>query len=87
MNDRVLRFPLTAHQVIPTSYSQSHLGAIEEWSLTEDVTLKALFNTKNDRVMTNTCSNELLGLLACICDQAQHVPRVSRSHVVKRIPN
>ena len=46
MNDRVLRFPLTAYQVIPTSYSQSHLGAIDEWSSTEDVTLKALLNRR-----------------------------------------
>ena len=43
MKDRVLRFPLTVEQVLPTSYSQSHLGAIDEWSLTEYFTLKTLF--------------------------------------------
>ena len=42
MNDKVLRFPLTVNQVIPTFYSQSHLGAIDEWSSMEDVTLKSL---------------------------------------------
>ena len=87
MIDRVLRFPLNIDQVIPTSYSQSHLGAIDEWSLTEDFTLKALLERKNDLVMINTCSNDLLRLLACICDQAQCVPRISRSHVVKKMPN
>ena len=46
MNDRVLRFPLTADQVIPTSYSQSHLGAIDEWSSTKDVSLKDLLNRR-----------------------------------------
>ena len=46
MNDRVLRFPLTADQVIPTSYSQSHQGAIDEWSLTKDFTLKALLKRR-----------------------------------------
>ena len=34
--------------------------------------------------MTNTCSNDFLGLLARICDQAQRVPRVSHSHVVMK---
>ena len=86
MNDRVLRFSLTADQVTPTSYSQSHLGAINEWSSTEDFTLKAL-KTKKDWAMSNTCSNDLRGLLACICDQEQRVPRVSRSHVVNKMPN
>ena len=42
----VLRFSLTADQVTPTSYSQSHLGAIDEWSSTEDVTLKALLRQR-----------------------------------------
>ena len=42
MKDRVLRFPLTTDQVIHTSYSQSHLGAIDEWSSTEDLILKTL---------------------------------------------
>ena len=42
----VLRFPFTANQVIPTSYSQSHLVAIDEWSSTEDVTLKALLRQR-----------------------------------------
>ena len=42
MNDRVLRFPLTADQVMPASYSQSHLGAIDELFSTKDFTLKAL---------------------------------------------
>ena len=46
VNDRVLRFLLTANEVIPTSYSQSHLGAIDEWSSTEDVTLKALLKQR-----------------------------------------
>ena len=42
MNDRVLRFPLTTDQVIPTSYSQSHLRGIDEWSSMEGFMLKAL---------------------------------------------
>ena len=46
MNDRVLRFPLITDQVIPTSYSQSHLGAIDEWSLMKDFTLRALLKHK-----------------------------------------
>ena len=46
MNDRVLRFPLTTDQVIPTSYSQSHLRAIDEWPSTEDFTLKALLKQR-----------------------------------------
>ena len=46
VNDRVLRFPLTVDQVIPTSYSQSHLGVIDEWSLKEDFTLKALLKQR-----------------------------------------
>ena len=49
--------------------------------------VKSSFKTKNDWTMTNTCSNDLLELLACIRDQAQRVPRVSCSHVVKKIPN
>ena len=40
-NDRNLRFPLTTNEVTPTSHLQSHLGAIDEWSLMGDVTLKA----------------------------------------------
>ena len=40
--DRVLKFPLTIDQVIPTSSSRSHLGTIDEWSSMEDFTLKAL---------------------------------------------
>ena len=46
MIDRVLRFPLTTDQVIPTSYSQSHLGTIDKWPSTEDFTLKALLDEK-----------------------------------------
>ena len=46
MNDRVLRFPLTADQVTPTSYSQSHLGVIDEWSSMEDFTLEALLKRR-----------------------------------------
>ena len=46
MIDRVPRFPLTIDQVIPTSSSQSHLGTIDEWSLMEDFTLKALLERK-----------------------------------------
>ena len=82
-----LRFSLTTDQVIPTSCSQSHLGAIDEWSSMEDFTLKNLLRTKDDRAMSNTCLNDLLRLLACICNQAQRVPRISRSHVVKKMPN
>ena len=87
MINEVLRFSLTIDQVIPTSYSQSHLGAINEWSSMEDFTLKNLLRTKDDRAMSNTCLNDLLRLLACICNQAQRVPRISRSHVVKKMPN
>ena len=87
MIDRVLRFPLTTDQVIPTSYSQSNLGTIDEWSSTKDFTLKSLLERKNDRAMINTCLNDLLRLLACIYDQAQRVPSISRSHVVKKMPN
>ena len=42
MIDRVLKFPLTIDQVIPTSSSRSHLGTIDEWSSMKDFTLKAL---------------------------------------------
>ena len=49
--------------------------------------IKSSFKMKNDRAMTNTCLDDLLGLLACIYDQAQRVPRVSRSHVVKKMSN
>ena len=41
-----LGFLLITDQVIPTSYSQSHLGAIDEWSSTEDVTLKSLLRQR-----------------------------------------
>ena len=41
-----LGFLLTVDKVIPTSYSQSHLGAIDEWSSMEDVTLKALLRQR-----------------------------------------
>ena len=81
MNDRVLRFPLTADQVIPTSYSQSHLGPIDEWSSTKDFTLNALLS--DDKHLFK----RFAWTLACIRDQAQRVPRVSHSHVVKKMPN
>ena len=42
MIDGILRLSLTIDQVIPTSYSLSHLEAIDEWSLTEDFTINAL---------------------------------------------
>ena len=83
----VLRFPLTTDQVIPTSYSQSHLGVIDEWSSMEDFTLEDLLERKNDRAMINTCLNNFLRLLTCNCDQAQRVLRISRSHVVKKMSN
>ena len=46
MIDGILRFSLTNDQVIPTSYSLSHLGAIDEWSLMGDFTINALVERK-----------------------------------------
>ena len=41
-----LGFLISVDQVIPTSYSKSRLGAIDEWSSTKDVMLKALLKQR-----------------------------------------
>ena len=42
----ILRVPLTSNQVNPTSYLQTHLGAIDKWSLMEDLSLNALLKRR-----------------------------------------
>ena len=49
-NDRILKFPLFSNYVTLTSHLHSHLGAIDEWSLMGDITLKAFVRQRiNER--------------------------------------
>ena len=74
----------------PVEQGHEKLGANKFGVATQGnpiATRTRLLNTNYVVTLSNTCSDDLLGLLACICDQAQYVPRVSRSHVVKKMPN